>query len=94
MMHNANASIQYNIPSEFSPKKEKGFSFGAPREAYKRVFMNTKPFIQDPSIPGPGKYDIKSFVEKIKNDPKNFTIGRKDHFNYRNFKSSFTRYST
>ena len=33
--------------------------------------------MQEPDIPGPGKYEIKNFVEKIANDHKSFTIGKK-----------------
>jgi hypothetical protein len=47
--------------------------------------MKTKPYIQDSDMPGPGTYDVRTFVEQIKNDPKNFTIGRKEDYCYRKY---------
>jgi hypothetical protein len=40
--------------------------------------METRPFVRDPNLPGPGMYDVKTFVEKMKTDKKNFTIFKKD----------------
>lgn len=62
--------------------KNRGFSFGASREAFQNVYMETKPKMIDPNIPGPGKYDIKSFVDITVNDNKNFTLSQKEHFGY------------
>lgn len=33
-------------------------------------------------MPGPGTYAVKTFVEKLTNDPKNFTIGKKEDYCY------------
>ncbi|CDW75502.1 UNKNOWN [Stylonychia lemnae] len=68
-----------NLPSEFSQSPKKGFSFGASREVYKRVYTKTQPFIQDPEMPGPGSYDVKSFVEKTCNDNRSFILGKKEN---------------
>ena len=45
--------------------------------------MRNKPYVQEPEMPGPGMYDVKTFVEQIKNDPKNFTIGKKEDYSFR-----------
>lgn len=39
--------------------------------------MKTKPIVLDPNIPGPGNYPVQSFVDKIKKDPKPFTLFKK-----------------
>lgn len=45
--------------------------------------MRTRPFEQDPAIPGPGSYDLKTFVDLKKNDNKNFSIGKKEAYEFR-----------
>lgn len=45
--------------------------------------MKTRPFVQDPAIPGPGSYDLKTFVELKSQDNKSFSIGKKDFYDYR-----------
>jgi hypothetical protein len=47
--------------------------------------METKPKIIDLNIPGPGKYDVKSFVDITANNNKNFTLCTKEHFAYRKY---------
>lgn len=74
-----------NIPSDFNTSPEKGFSFGASREVYRRVYTKTQPFIQDPDMPGPGTYDVKSFVEKIQSDSKSFILGKKENLELRKY---------
>ena len=34
-------------------------------------------------MPGPGSYDVKSFVEKIQNENKSFVIGKKENHEMR-----------
>ena len=62
--------IQYTNTSEFSPERsrDKGFSFGAAREAFDKVYVKEKPNLNDPAIPGPGKYTLKGFVDINKYD--------------------------
>jgi hypothetical protein len=43
----------------------KGYSFGMSREAYEKVFMETRPYVQETDMPGPGHYQIVSFVDKL-----------------------------
>ena len=71
------------MPSDFKHNKDRGFSFGASREVYKRVYTKTQPFIQDPEMPGPGTYDVKSFVERIRSDNKSMVIGKRESYEYR-----------
>lgn len=47
-----------HIKGDFDHRKDKGYSFGASREVYKRVYTKTHPFIPEPEMPGPGTYDI------------------------------------
>lgn len=35
-------------------------------------------------MPGPGTYNVKSFVEKIADDNKIFIMGKKEHYEFRN----------
>eukprot|EP00347_Sterkiella_histriomuscorum_P017361 403349677 len=70
------------LPSDFKQSKDKGYSFGASREVYKRVFTKTQPFMQDPEMPGPGTYDLKSFVEKLESDNRQFIIGKRDNHEF------------
>jgi hypothetical protein len=39
--------------------------------------------MSDPEMPGPGQYDVKSFVEKIANDNRSFIMGKKEHYEFR-----------
>jgi hypothetical protein len=39
--------------------------------------------VQDPEIPGPGKYDLKTFVEIKALENKSFTLGRKEFYEFR-----------
>ena len=73
----------YQSPSDFKVSTERGFSFGCPREAYKKVYMKNKPIIQDPAMPGPGYYPVKTFVDKVKTDTKTFSLGKKNNYAYR-----------
>jgi hypothetical protein len=75
------------LPSDFSRSKERGFSFGASRDVYKRVYTKTRPFIPDPDLPGPGAYTVPTFVDQIANDHKNFIIGKKNTYEFRKFNS-------
>ena len=77
--------FEINIPSDFGQVKEKGYTFGASREVYKRVFTKNQPFIQDPDIPGPGTYQVPTFVERIKNDKRNFIMGGKNEYELRKY---------
>ncbi len=43
-----------------------------------KSFVETRPYVQDPDMPGPGVYDLKSFVQNNSNNPKPFTIGSKN----------------
>lgn len=73
------------MKSDFDKKKEDGISFGAARETYRKVLLKTKPYVQEGDIPGPGKYEISTFVEKIANDHRSFTIGKKADMNFGTF---------
>lgn len=79
--------VQYHSKSHYTAEGLKGFSFGAPREAYNKVFMKTRPAIHDPTIPGPGKYDVSTFVDNLSNNSKNFTIFKKDQYIFRKYYS-------
>jgi len=35
----------YNTPSEFKSSPDRGYTFGASHEVYKKVLLKTKPFI-------------------------------------------------
>ena len=71
------------VPSDFTQVKERGFTFGAPREAFNKVFTKTQPIMPDPDMPGPGAYHVQSFVEKIQNDSRSFIMGKKDTYEFR-----------
>jgi hypothetical protein len=45
--------------------------------------MKNKPYMPEPEMPGPGTYDVKTFVEMVKNDPRNFTLGKKEDYAFR-----------
>jgi len=36
-------------------------------------------------MPGPGTYDVKSFVEKIQSDSKSFILGKKENLELRKY---------
>ena len=86
----------YNLPSDFEKEKlgsftknGKMFSFGAPREAYDRVYYKER-IPHDRQIPGPGSYELDatlgknskkfSLVGRIPSECKCFFI-RSDRFN-------------
>ena len=52
---------------------------------YYKVYDKNKPFISDPEQPGPGTYDVKTFVEIKANDAKTFTFGKKELYDLRKF---------
>ncbi|CDW81826.1 UNKNOWN [Stylonychia lemnae] len=52
----------YNHKSDFNATTvSKAFSFGIAREAYSKVYIKEHP-IRDPSVPGPGQYQIPGIV--------------------------------
>lgn len=54
----------YTLPSDFTLNhKGKVFSFGICREAYAKVYIKAHP-AKDPSMPGPGTYDVKGRLGK------------------------------
>ena len=76
------------MPSDFDKHKDKGFSFGAPREVYKRVFNKTQAMpCSDPDVPGPGYYNVKTFVEKIVNDNRKVIMGRRPTYEFRKYQT-------
>ena len=82
------------VQSDFDKHKEKGFSFGAPREVYKRVFNKTQAMLcSDPEVPGPGYYNVKTFVEKIVNDNRKVIMGRRPTYEFRKANVFFTFFS-
>ena len=67
----------YKLPSDFekpntSYNAGKQFSFGAPRQAYDRVYYKER-IPHDRSVPGPGHYDQKGLTIE-KNQSKAFTL--------------------
>ena len=61
-----NSSIRRSIKEDklkghsLSPKR--GITFGMGRDSYQRVFSETRPYIPDGSMPGPGSYKVETFV--------------------------------
>lgn len=75
----------YTLKSEFEANREsraylargKGFSFYEPHSKYAKVFSK----YQDPLRgrgPDAGNYNIKSFVDILKNNKKKFSLGTRD----------------
>jgi len=67
----------YNLPSDFEKDKQisftkngKMFSFGAPRNAYDRVYYKER-IPHDRTIPGPGTYQLDTTLGK---NSKKFSI--------------------
>ena len=45
--------------------------------------MKNKPYVQEPEMPGPGTYQVKTFVQSMEKDSKMFTLGPKCDYAYR-----------
>ena len=76
-------STTYYIPSDihFTKGKGKVFSFGISRQAFAKVFFKYVASKEnppsDPTIPGPGSYDVKALIGKI---TQRFTLRPKTNF--------------
>eukprot|EP00826_Nyctotherus_ovalis_P031149 TRINITY_DN2485_c0_g1_i9.p1 TRINITY_DN2485_c0_g1~~TRINITY_DN2485_c0_g1_i9.p1 ORF type:complete len:313 (-),score=56.24 TRINITY_DN2485_c0_g1_i9:125-1063(-) len=69
----------YNTTSIFgTQQKGQVYSFGASRDAYAKVYIKKHPW-RDPSLPGPGAYDLKAFpggsTKQYSMRPKTLTAG-------------------
>jgi hypothetical protein len=57
----------YKVPSDFDAcndsSDKKGYSFGSSRDAYKKVYMKHAPKVGQSFVPGPGNYDVKTFID-------------------------------
>ena len=56
-------ATRYTLSSPFDDTKERGPSFGASYEVYRRVHAPGVNMHAD-QVPGPGSYDLKTFVGK------------------------------
>ena len=72
----APAPNNYTIKSQFQTNKDhdKGHSFGIPYQAYEKTY-NENLIHENKGWTDPGCYNIQTFVDKIKNNKKNFSFG-------------------
>lgn len=79
--NNSPSPGSYNLGSTFGPSGNGVmYSFGASRDAYAKVYIKKHPW-HDPSLPGPGAYDLKPFPG---NNTKQYSM-RPKAFAFSNF---------
>ena len=68
-----------NRTSPVERSQSPSYSFGVSREKYEKVFSMTKPFIAEDDLPGPGQYQVGSFIQRMVERAKEVGKHQKDH---------------